>query len=106
MAKIFILITWILIRLVFPQIAKIHNLREIEDVCTTHIKRYNNSNIITKKRLNYYKSQGWDSSALRAEIASRREAFEHEGYKNGCTELEKKQNLSIYRRNTIIIKGL
>ena len=90
MSTFFILIIWILIRLVFPQIAKIHNLRSIEDVCTTHIKRYKNSNIITKKRLNYYKSQGWDTSALRAGIAIRRDAFEHEGYKNGCTELENK----------------
>ena len=98
MSTFFILIIWILIRLVFPQIAKIHNLREIEDVCTTHIKRYNNSNIITKTRLNYYKSQGWDTSALRNGMARRRDDFEHNGYKKGCTGLNGNLGGSVHGR--------
>ena len=66
------------------------NVRAANNLCTKHVKRYNADRLAASKRLNYYKSQGWDTSALRAGIASRREAFEHEGYKNGCTELENK----------------
>ena len=63
------------------------NVRAANNLCTKHVKRYNADRLAASKRLNYYKSQGWDTSALRAGIASRREAFEHEGYKNGCTTL-------------------
>ncbi len=63
------------------------NARAANNLCTRHVRRYNADRSVANARLNYYESQGWDTSALRNGIARRRDDFEHTGYKKGCTGL-------------------
>ena len=74
------------------------NARAANNACTRHVRRYNSDRYVASARLNYYESQGWDTSALRNGIARRRDDFEHNGYKKGCTGLNGNLGGSVHGR--------
>ena len=69
----FFLILYIFFKLIFPQINKIFFKASSNDSCTRIIREYNSQKYIANARLNYYKSQGWDTTALRNGMARRRD---------------------------------
>ena len=94
----FFLILYIFFKLIFPQINKIFFKASSNDSCTRITREYNSDRYFANARLNYYKSQGWDTSALRDEIARIRDDFEYNGNKNGCKEIESKEKDIEYSR--------
>ena len=74
------------------------NVRAANNACTRHVRKFNSDRYVANARLNYYESQGWDTSALRNGIARRRDDFEHNGYKNGCTNLNGNLGGSVHGR--------
>ena len=95
---IFVLFLFIFFRFIVPQIDK--NLFKFtsKDSCTRITRRYNSDRYVASARLNYYESQGWDTSEIRNGIARRRDAFEHNGYKKGCTGLNGNLGGSVHGR--------
>jgi len=93
---IFVLFLFIFFRFIVPQIDK--NLFKFtsKDSCTRITRRYNSDRYVASARLNYYESQGWDTSAIRKEIARIRDDFENNGYKNGCEEIESNEKAISY----------
>ena len=78
------------------------NVRAANNACTRHVRKFNSDRRVASARLNYYESQGWDTSALRNGIARRRDDFEHDGYKNGCTYLNGNLGGSVHGRTQSI----
>ena len=74
------------------------NVRAANNACTRHVRKFNSDRYVANARLNYYESQGWDTSALRNGIARRRDDFEHYGYKKGCTGLNGNLGGSVHGR--------
>ena len=74
------------------------NARAANNACTRHVRRYNSDRYVASARLNYYESQGWDTSAHRNGMARRRDDFEHNGYKKGCTGLNGNLGGSVHGR--------
>ena len=88
---IFYLILYISLKLIFPQINKIFFKASSNDSCTRFTREYNSDRYVANERLNYYESQGWDTTALRNVIARRRDDFEYNWNKNGCKERDSKE---------------
>jgi hypothetical protein len=87
----FVLFLFIFFKFIVPQIDK--NIFKVssKDLCTRTTRKYNSERSVASARLNYYESKGWDTSALRNDMARRRDDFEHFRYKNRCEEIEGKE---------------
>ena len=85
-------------RFIVPQIDENLFKFSSKDSFTRIIRRYNTDRYVASARLNYYESQGLDKSALRNGMARRRDDFEHNGYKKGCTGLNGNLGGSVHGR--------
>ena len=92
----FLLFLFIFFKFITPQIDKKIFKVSSKDLCTRITRQYNSEINVADARLNYYESQGWDTSYLRNGIVIRRDEFDHNRYKNGCEEIESKEKAINY----------